>query len=142
MSASGLRQFDATVHKTNEWIRDLLDDLDWGDDRSAGYFALRSVLHALRDRLPIQEAVDLASQLPMLVRGFYYEGWQPSQVPLSDRTTVKFLEHVRADYTGEKWVDVEQIARAVFRVLTKHVTEGEIEDIRRCLPPELRELWS
>lgn len=140
MTTTDLRQFDATVHKTNQWISDLLAELDW-QDRQGAYGALRSVLHALRDRLSIQEASDLAAQLPMLVRGFYYEGWQPSKAPVRSRTSSEFLEHVRGGIADEDWVDVEQITRAVFRVLTKHVSPGEIEDVRRCLPEDIRTLW-
>ena len=140
MATSGLKQFDATVHKTNEWIHDVMKELDW-DDRAGAYHALRTVLHALRDRLTVEESVDLAAQLPMLVRGFYFEGWQPAHVPLGDRTTEQFLEHVRAGYRGDDWVDVERITRAVFRVLAQHVTSGEIDDVRRCLPKDIAELW-
>lgn len=141
MTTARLKQFDATVHKTNEWINDLMEDLDWHDRRGA-YHALRVVLHTLRDRLTVEEAVDLAAQLPMLIRGFYYEGWQPAQVPSDARTAEQFLEHVRSGYPGNGWVDVERITRAVLRVLTKHVSAGEIEDVRRCLPEDLRKLWN
>jgi uncharacterized protein (DUF2267 family) len=140
MPTSGLRQFDATVHKTNEWLQDLMLELHT-DDRQAAYRALRAVLHALRDRLTMEEAVDLAAQLPMLVRGFYYEGWQPAHMPSNQRTAKKFLEHVRVGYAPDGSANVEHIVRAVFRVLERHVTGGELEDVRRCLPEELRQLW-
>ena len=35
----------------------------------------------------------------------------------------------------------EKIARAVFKVLARHITEGEIRDIQRVIPGELRMLW-
>ena len=140
MSVTGLTQFDATVHKTNEWLHDLMNELGLENQQGA-YHALRTVLHTLRDRLTVQEAVDLAAQLPMLVRGFYYEGWQPNHVPVRDHSKEQFLEHVRQGYRDDSWVDVEEITRSVFRVLTKHVTAGEIDDVRGCLPESIRDLW-
>jgi uncharacterized protein (DUF2267 family) len=51
-----------------------LDQLKWQSKNSA-YQALRGTLHALRDRLPKEEAVQLAAQLPLLIKGMYYDGW-------------------------------------------------------------------
>ena len=70
--------FDRTVHTTNRWLQELTGLLD-GGSRHDAYVALRATLHALRDRLPIEETAELAAQLPMLVRGFYYEGWDPTR---------------------------------------------------------------
>ena len=36
-------------------------------DRHEAYLALRATLHALRDRLTIEETAQLAAQLPMLI---------------------------------------------------------------------------
>ncbi len=77
MSATGLEVFDRTIHKTNVWLKDLMEIQDC-PDRHEAYLALRATLHALRDRLTIKETVQLAAQLPMLIRGFYYEGWDPT----------------------------------------------------------------
>lgn len=38
-------------------------------------------------------------------------------------------------------VDPEAAARAVFGVLAKKVSEGELRDILGLLPRELKELW-
>jgi len=54
---------------------------------------VRAGLHALRDRLIPDEAVDLGAQLPMLVRGMHYEGWKPNATP-SDDDRQAFLERV------------------------------------------------
>ena len=76
MSATGLDVFDETIHKTNSWLKEISEAL--GSDRRGAYRALRAVLHALRDRLTVDEAAHLGDQLPMLVRGIYYEAWRPA----------------------------------------------------------------
>jgi uncharacterized protein (DUF2267 family) len=99
------------------------------------------VLHALRDRLTVGEAVDLGAQLPMLVRGFYYEGWRPAGKPRKYRDKEHFLEQVRkeAPVLGD---DAERAATAVFALLASEIAGGEPDQVRRLLPPEIRELWA
>jgi uncharacterized protein (DUF2267 family) len=140
MSMTGLDVFDRTVHKTNSWLNELMEILDW-HDRHRAYLALRATLHALRDRLIVEEAAQLAAQLPMLVRGFYYEGWDPTGKPLKVRRKEEFLAYIEGYFSSDESVDPEQVARAVLTVLSNRVTEGEIEDVKHVLPVELRELW-
>ena len=77
----------------------------------------------------------------MLIRGFYYEGWSPAGKPLKERRKEEFLAHVKEYFEKDEGVDPETIVRGVFKFLSKRITEGEIEDIKQILPPELRELW-
>jgi len=139
MSQTGLTEFDNAVQKTNIWLRDLLERLGW-QERHRAYFALRVVLHTLRDHLTVNEAVALGAQLPMLVRGFYFEGWHPADKPLKERKKEAFLSHI-ADAFRDPSVDPAQVVRAVFQVLTEHLTGGEIEGVKHCLPKEIRALW-
>jgi uncharacterized protein (DUF2267 family) len=139
MSATGLEVFDTTLQKTSVWLNQIMTELD-SKDRHLAYLALRSTLHALRDRLPIQEAVHLGAQLPMLVRGFYYEGWTLSGKPIKEHRA-EFLSTIRACFGAGLPPDPEQVARAVFKVLARHVTSGEIEDVKHLLPKDLRDLW-
>jgi uncharacterized protein (DUF2267 family) len=144
MSATGLAVFDTTVQKTNGWLKDLMDELGW-DDRHKAYLALRATLHALRDRLTVEEVAQLGAQLPMLIRGFYYEGWDPTGKPLRERHEEQFLARISREFNddacGGLYRSGSDIARAVFMVLSRRVTEGEIEDVKQILPAELRELW-
>jgi uncharacterized protein (DUF2267 family) len=140
MSVTGLDVFDRTVHKTNEWLNDLNEVLG-GRTRHQAYSALRATLHALRDRLTVEEVAQLGAQLPMLVRGFYYEGWNPAGKPLKERHREEFLARIRIELGKDDPTEPETIARAVFAVLAKRVTAGEIEDVKHVLPAELRDLW-
>ncbi len=132
--------FGRTVQKTNEWIGELRGDLDW-DDQHQAYIAFKAVLHALRDRLTPEEAVELGAQLPMLVRGFYYEGWRPAGKPAKERHVDEFLAHVERELPRRDDVDVEVLVRAVFRLLDHRITAGEIEDVKGILPRRLKALW-
>lgn len=138
MSMTGLDAFDRTVYRTNQWVHELMDELAWRDKHKA-YVAMKATLHALRDRLTVDEAAKLAAQLPMLVRGFYYEGWDPSDKPLKQRHKRDFLAHIAREFAE---YDSEALARAVFKVMLRHVTEGEIDDVKHAMPAELQELWS
>jgi uncharacterized protein (DUF2267 family) len=138
---TGLDVFDTTVHKTHTWLHEIMQELGW-EDRHKAYLGLRITLHALRDRLSVEETAQLGAQLPMLIRGLYYEGWNPTGKPEKVRHKTAFLAPIRDHFKDDWHVDPEEIARAVLKVLTQHVSEGEIADIKHCLPTELRELWS
>jgi uncharacterized protein (DUF2267 family) len=139
MSMTGLEVFDRTIHKTNTWLKELMETLDYAD-RHEAYRALRATLHALRDRITIEEVAQFAAQLPMLIRGFYYEGWDPTGKPLKERHVDEFLARIEQEL-GPDPIDSERIARAVFLLLANRISEGEIEDIEYILPKEIRNLW-
>jgi uncharacterized protein (DUF2267 family) len=140
MSQTGLAAFDRTVQVTNVWLDDLMERTGW-TDRHRAYHALSAVLHALRDHLTIDEVVTLGAQLPLLLRGVYYEGWHPAGKPVKDRHRAGFLAPVREAFRGDPDIDPEAVTRAVFGVLAAHVTAGEIEGVKKALPHEIRALW-
>jgi uncharacterized protein (DUF2267 family) len=129
------------LKKAEVWIGETAEELGW-DDHDKAMHALRAVLHALRDRLPLHEAVHLGAQLPTVIRGLYYEGWVPRQTPPKVRTREEFLERVRRPFgPSERSIDPEALARAVFAVIARHVTEGEVSDVRHTLPKPIATLW-
>ena len=141
MSITGLTSIDSSVHLTNAWLRDLCDEMGWAIDRGRAYHALRAVLHALRDRLPTPEVADLAAQLPLIVRGAYYEGWHPAARRAREHTKAQFLARVAVAFPGMPPGDVENITRGVFRLLARRIAGGEVDDVKTAMPARLRELW-
>lgn len=141
MSRSILEVFDASLQKTQVWLNDLMSDLGWADKPQNACLALRTALHALRDRLTVEEAVHLGAQLPILIRGVYYEGWKLTGKPVKERHKSDFLDHIAAVFRDDDTVDPEKVMRAVFKVLARHISEGEIENVKHLLPKSLRELW-
>ena len=128
-----------TTEKTNLWLKELARQLDW-DDPNMVFHALRAVLQQLRDRLPLNESAHFASQLPMLIRGCYYENWVPKRSP--ERLNAEaFVARVAQTFPGDFTVDPEQVTRAVFDLISWHISAGEVKDIKACLPEDLRELW-
>ena len=140
MTMTGLEVFDKTIHTTNNWIKDILFELNW-EDRHRGYLALRACLQSLRDRLTVEEAAHFGAQLPMLIRGFYYEGWKPAGKPEKLKNKDDFLAKLGDYFPDGLNVEPETLARAVFKTLYHRVSVGEIQDIKQLLPPELEELW-
>jgi uncharacterized protein (DUF2267 family) len=145
MSTTNIEVFDTTVQKTNEWLRDISREL--GDEnRRHAYLALRGTLHAIREFLPIEESAHLSAQLPLLVRGIYFEGWNPSDTPEEDRSLESFLsrtEHAleRALWNESHSIDTAHAVRAVLRVLSDRISSGEIKQVKHVLPEQIRELW-
>jgi uncharacterized protein (DUF2267 family) len=138
MSANKLPVFDTTIQVTNEWINDICAEIDTLDAHRA-FAALRSVLHALRDRLPIAVAVHFAAQLPVLLRGVYYEGWDPASVPMKLHRD-QFLNRIGHECQEPRRPHMEELVQAVFRVVRDHVSEGEVDKVLSVLPKDLQEL--
>jgi uncharacterized protein (DUF2267 family) len=139
---STLLILNRSIQKTNIWVKDINSELGWFTFQRS-YLALRAVLHALRDRLTTAEIAQLGAQLPVFIRGIYYEGWNPAHTPVKSRGKELFLRQVRAEFahTRNPDVDAEHITKAVFRVLSKHISHGELEQIKSLLPREIREYW-
>lgn len=143
MKFTGLDVFDSTIQRTNSWLKELMLELNSSDYRET-YLGFRSVLHALRDHLSEDNAVYVGEQLPMLLRGVYFEHWDPHGKPLPLRNRNDFFTVVSSYMSrdGDNALDAETMARAVFRLLDRKVTDGEMNDIQHVTPPALSDLWS
>ncbi len=141
MSSQIEKVFGKTLQTAEEWLIAVMKELGT-DDPHFAYRALRATLHVLRDRLTPEEANDLAAQLPMLLRGLFFDGWVPSRTPLK-RTREQFVEevHWRAQESRPD-VDAEPVVRAVLHTLSERVSRGEIDDVRHTLPASFDSLFS
>jgi uncharacterized protein (DUF2267 family) len=131
--------FNKLTEQPTHWLEEMMAELRT-DDRHQAWHALRAGLHALRDRLTVEEAAQLSAQLPLLIRGLYFEGWDPTGKPLRIRHADQFLALVREKYAPRADLPAQDILRALFRVFDRHVSRGELTDIMLGLPTEIAEL--
>ena len=143
MTHTGLQNIDSAIQKFNLWMKSLDEKLHW-QDRKKSYKSLKVTLHAVRDHLTVNQSAHFSAQLPLVMRGLYYEGWVPSRVPVKERQLQQFYDRIRDNFDqapGGDFIDPERICTAVFELLNEHVSPGEINDIRNELPGAIRKLW-
>lgn len=137
MSFTGVDSLDRSIDKANAWLADI--DAGFGtSDRHLAYRVLRAWLHCLRDRLTVEVAAHFAAQLPELLRGVFFDGWNPNHVPQKyDRAeyTRRFAREARVHDS-----DVAKAARIVTAAARQHMSVGVVAQALGLLPAELREL--
>ena len=139
MSANGLEVFDRTLETTHVWLKEIMADL--GPDKQVAWKVLSTVLHKLRDRLSINLAAHLGAQLPLLVRGVYYDQFEPQKMPSECRNRDEFVAEVAEWLSDTRPVDPEDAIRSVFRVLSRHISQGQVDHVKQALPRNLRQMW-
>jgi uncharacterized protein (DUF2267 family) len=136
MSVASADAVVRSVHKTNEWLNGIRDELGQ-DDREEAWRILKADLQVLRDQLTIDEAAQLAAQLPLVLRGAFYEGFDPGrQQKVRHREEFIALFAERANLSDS--TDAERALGAAASALSSHVTPGELDDLIAQLPSDLR----
>ena len=139
MTTTGLEVFDRTVHSTNLWLHEIADDL--GPDRNHAWHVLSAVLRALRDQLPAELAAHLSAQLPLLVRGAFYEAWNPSSASRRTKDDDEFIEKLNNNLEGTRPTNAQKAALSVFGVISRHVDREQVVKVRNALNEKVRRLW-
>jgi uncharacterized protein (DUF2267 family) len=137
---AGLPVFDTTLQETNTWLKALEARLK-PCTRQQAYGALRAVLHVLRDRLPLEAVAGLSAQLPMLVRGLYFEGWRPADGLRRIDDPQEFAEVVQIRLPPAFPRQPNDVIEAVFAVVGEHLDPGETHKLVTHLPRSLRTFW-
>ena len=132
--------FEHSVQDANIWLKGMMETLHFGEKRHA-YSALRATLHALRDRLPPDGAVHFGAQLPMLIRGLYYEGWRIAGKPVEIHTADAFADYVARELPQQFPMDPQAVARRTFAFLEGHMDAGEVRKVIGQLPQPIKALW-
>lgn len=139
MTRTTISSFSQAAQQAQHWVNEVARELNWDVPRA--YRLLRAVLHALRDWLPPEEMSDLAAQLPALIRGIFFEGWRPLNGLGHERRKGDFIIAVRREFGFEAEVDFDRAIGAVFHLLDRHISAGEIDQVRNSMRKALRQLW-
>lgn len=133
-------ELETALTETEAWIDEFMLQLRW-HNRNLAYDAFIGALHALRDSLPWDEAVQIGAYFPPLLRGLYYEGWHPTgrSLPLSGAR--QFLDRIHDSVHREPGIDPEVVAHALFALLGKRLPAPELEDARAVAPEALHAFW-
>jgi uncharacterized protein (DUF2267 family) len=139
MATTGLEVFDRTLHTTNLWLDEINAEI--GPDRHLAWHVLGAVLRSIRDEMQVEQSAHFAAQLPLLVRGAYFDQYRPAVQPASDRSQEQFMARIQRDLDGSRPVNAEQAAAVVMRTLNRHITEGQVKKVRDSLPKGVRAMW-
>jgi len=140
MAKQRFTSLDKSTQKTKEWLHEIQDELGWEDENMV-YIATRSVIQTLRDRLPVEEAVELGDELPMVMKGMYYEGYNASGKPEKIKNREEFFHKVQ-EKSPNKPLKTEEATSAVFSILEKKLSGGgEIKQVRNNMPKDIQKFW-
>jgi uncharacterized protein (DUF2267 family) len=139
MATTGLEVFDKTLHTTNQWLDEICAEI--GPDKHLAWHVLGAVLRSIRDELLTGQSAHLAAQLPLLVRGAFFDQYRPAAQPVAERSQEDFIARIRQELAGCRPVRPDLAASAVMRTLNRHITEGQIKKARDALPKGIRALW-
>jgi uncharacterized protein (DUF2267 family) len=139
MATTGLEVFDKTLHTTNQWLDEISAEI--GPDRHLAWHVLGAVLRCIRDEMLVDQSAHLAAQLPLLIRGAYFDQYRPASQPVSARSRDQFIARIQQELAGSRPIDPILAAAAVMRTLNRHITEGQIKKARDALPKGVRALW-
>lgn len=131
-----MKLFDKANQHAAAWVKDMMFELGTRDSAKALH-ALRAGLQALRERLGLNEAAHLSAQLPLLMRGYFFEGWDPRSKPPRIRHREDFLALVRTRYAPRHDLAAQEVVSALFKVMARHVSTGELTGVMMSLPEEL-----
>jgi uncharacterized protein (DUF2267 family) len=144
MSVNSQLDFEKFVHEANKYFKDLAEMMGHPEEVNRSFIAWRAVMHTLRDRIHTGEAMDMMSQMPMILKGFFAENWQYHEQPQDKFDTMdemtSHVEKMQEQY-GEvnfNWdMSTEEIISTVIDSMKKYLTDGQIDHMKSQLPEEL-----
>lgn len=128
---------DHAIDSAHTWINDVAREFDTAD-REFAYRVLRAWLHTLRDRLTVEASAHFAAQLPDLIRGVFYQAWNPTVVP--DKYDAKAYAVRFAREANIALEDVGKAAAATTAAVSHHLPVAQIDKALGQLPMEIRKM--
>jgi len=139
--------FNQYATEGNTFLKNYTKEMNLGNDREKGGRILSAILHALRDVIPIEESLQLISQLPMFLKAVYVNGWSIKKERPKIKHMAQFIDLVKKhdgpsaindfEYNDEL---AQQYIDTTFILLRKFISLGEMEDIRDGLPKDLKSM--
>ena len=128
---------EKNIVKLQSWLYDI-EDIASISDTTEALFVLRAVLHQLRDNLPITHIAHLNAQLPLVIAGLFFEGWNGHIEPYKERNEETFLKSVDEALTPHTILPAEKAVAAVFSVLKGRLGKKTTEKLQNVLPKAIR----
>lgn len=135
--------FENYAQEGNLFLKEVAATLGAPEDKEHAFRILQAVFHTLRDRTTMEESLHLISELPMALKAVYVNNWHFRDNPEKYETKSEFFDRIKAiDITDEIdfGTNPEKEVKAVFKVLSNRISEGEIDHVKEQLPTEIAEL--
>lgn len=133
--------FENYLKDAKTWLHFAQQALGIQDEQQAGRI-FRAVLHALRDRIPAEEAIHLGAQLPIIWKGIYFQGFKLRQEPIIIRHEEDWLEFIRSkDQAADIDFPTDDHVRLAFQdimgMLETHLSPGQYLQVIQDLHSEI-----
>lgn len=132
--------FEKHIKEAYVWLDQIARKTGTPDRTDWAFSALKGVLHTIRDRTTLEEVFHFSAQLPVFIRGVYFEGYKPSGKP-EKMNAAEFLLNIRDKMSYSDPINPENALQAVLEILYKHISVGELDDIRGSMPKDIQKLW-
>jgi uncharacterized protein (DUF2267 family) len=137
-----IKTLKKTFAHTEVFVKKLMDTNKFRTPDHA-FVLLKATMKTLRDRIGPGEALHLGGQLPALLRGYYFEGYDLRNLQgpiLKSKTSQAFFGQVR-DYLGAyDFMDLEILVPIAMNIILDGIDQGESEQIVHQLPKDLQNL--
>jgi uncharacterized protein (DUF2267 family) len=140
----GALNFEEFAATGNHFINDVAYELN--TTRNSAARITKAVLHAVRDRLPPDDAIQFAQGLPMALKAVFIEQYDLSDTPVVIRRPHDFLDYIyykdefcaHIDFPNDN--SVADALQGVFRVLEDYMEPGQIRQIKKIMGNAISDL--
>lgn len=129
--------------RLQEFLFDLAKELGCYGEMDKSFRILKASLHALRDSIQLESAIQIQSCLPVFLKPVFQDGWKPFQDKMFLGANQDFVKDVcmhegkMHHYDLPAKVAAERI-RAVFTIIEKYVDPQRAFSFKEAYPNELR----
>lgn len=135
--------FEQYAHEGNIFLKKTAEELGRGDDRQHAFRVIKAVFQALRDRITVEESMHFISELPMVLKAIYVNGWNITKERNDSSTVDDFLQEImdQSQTPGRDFGNnAQEEVAAVFRVVKDYISPGEYAHVKTQLTPEIAKL--